>query len=60
MTQTDIRLCTTHELEYVLSNFTYYEHGYLAKVKRELDKRHRQQLIKRQNERIKSKHNRFD
>lgn len=50
MTQDDVRICTTHELEYVLNNFTYYENRYLSTVKRELDRRHRIKLIKRQNE----------
>lgn len=56
MTSTNIRLCTTHELEYVINNFTYYDPRYLKPIKRELDRRHRIKLIKRQFDQIINKH----
>jgi len=48
MTNENLKLCTTFELECVINNFTWYENRFLARVKRELDRRHRIQLIKLQ------------
>jgi len=39
---------TTFHLETILRNFTWYDNGYLKRVKRELDKRHRKRLISSQ------------
>lgn len=48
MTNPDIRLCTTFELECIINEFTWFDNRLLTKVKRELDRRHRNQLIKKQ------------
>ena len=48
MTNKELNLCTTFELECIINNFTWYENSFLTKVKRELDKRHRKRLIKQQ------------
>ena len=49
----DVKDSTTYHLEHVLNAFTWYENRYLAKCKRELDKRYRDRLIKKQYEALK-------
>ena len=49
----DVKDRTTYDLEHVLNAFTWYENKYLARVKRELDKRYRERTIKKQNENLK-------
>jgi len=49
----DVKDRTTYDLEHVLNAFTWYENGYLAQCKRELDKRYRQRTIKKQYEALK-------
>tara|TARA_R110002050_G_scaffold7615_2_gene29174 strand:- start:429 stop:614 length:186 start_codon:yes stop_codon:yes gene_type:complete len=49
----DVKDKTTYDLEHVLNAFTWYENKYLARVKRELDKRYRQRTIKKQYEALK-------
>ena len=48
MTNSNIKNCTTYELECVINSFTWYNNDLLQVVKRELDRRHRLKLIKRQ------------
>lgn len=48
MTNSNIKNCTTYELECVINSFTWYNNNLLQVVKRELDRRHRLKLIKRQ------------
>ena len=45
----DVKDRTTYDLEHVLNAFTWYENKYLARCKRELDKRYRERTIKKQN-----------
>ena len=49
----DVKDRTTYDLEHVLNAFTWYENKYLARVKRELDKRYRDRTIKKQYEALK-------
>ena len=49
----DVKDKTTYDLEHVLNAFTWYENKYLARVKRELDKRYRERTIKKQYEALK-------
>ena len=49
----DVKDRTTYDLEHVLNAFTWYENKYLARVKRELDKRYRERTIKKQYEALK-------
>lgn len=58
MTNEDLRFCTTFELEHVINHFTWYENSFLARVKRELDRRHRIKLIKRQQQQQKENYER--
>ena len=45
----DVKDRTTYDLEHVLNAFTWYENRYLARAKRELDKRYRERTIIKQN-----------
>tara|TARA_R100000544_G_scaffold37041_2_gene26883 strand:- start:435 stop:620 length:186 start_codon:yes stop_codon:yes gene_type:complete len=49
----DVKDRTTYDLEHVINAFTWYENRYLARVKRELDKRYRLRTIKKQYEALK-------
>lgn len=49
----DVKDRTTYDLEHILNAFTWYENKYLARVKRELDKRYRERTIKKQYEALK-------
>ena len=49
----DVKDRTTYDLEHVINAFTWYENRYLAKVKRELDRRYRLRTIKKQYEALK-------
>jgi len=49
----DVKYRTTYDLEHVINAFTWYENRYLARVKRELDKRYRERTIKQQYENLK-------
>ena len=49
----DVKDRTTYDLEHILNAFTWYENRYLARVKRELDKRYRLRTIKKQYEALK-------
>ena len=49
----DVKDRTTYDLEHVLNAFTWYDNKYLARVKRELDKRYRERTIKKQYEALK-------
>lgn len=49
----DVKDRTTYDLEHILNAFTWYENRYLAKVKRELDRRYRLRTIKKQYEALK-------
>ena len=44
----DVKNRTTYDLEHVINAFTWYDNRYLAKVKRELDRRYRQRTLKQQ------------
>jgi len=46
----EVKNRTTYDLEHVINAFTWYENKYLARVKRELDRRYRLRTIKRQYE----------
>jgi len=49
----DVKDRTTYDLEHVLNAFTWYENRYLARCKRELDRRYRERTIKKQYEALK-------
>ena len=49
----EVKNRTTYDLEHVINAFTWYENKYLARVKRELDRRYRLRTIKRQYEALK-------
>ena len=49
----DVKYRTTYVLEHVINSFTWYENRYLARVKRELDKRYRERTIKQQYDNLK-------
>ena len=49
----DVKDRTTYDLEHVLNAFTWYDNKYLARAKRELDKRYRERTIKKQYEALK-------
>jgi len=44
----DVKNRTTYDLEHVINAFTWYDNRYLARVKRELDKRYRQRTLRQQ------------
>ena len=46
----DVRNRSTYDLEHVINAFTWYENRYLARAKRELDKRYRVRTLARQND----------
>lgn len=59
MTNPDLKLCTTFELQHIIKGFRYYDSRFVKRVEKELFRRQRIQFLKEQTDKLFKKHNSY-